>query len=69
MPLLILLGLEPMLHSAAQMETICEGLGSSRVATPVGERHAAMCPGLMFCSANLLPWSCLSMMSIEEMYQ
>ena len=69
-PPLILLGLEPMLHSAAQMETICEGLGSSRVATPVGERRAAMCPGLMFCSAKpLLPWSCLSMMSIEEMYQ
>ena len=33
-------------------------------------RRAAMYPGLTFCSAKLsLPWSCLSMMSIEEMYQ
>ena len=28
-PPLTLLGLEPMLHSAAQMESICEGLGTA----------------------------------------
>ena len=36
------------------------GLGSSRVATPVGEPNAAMCPGLMVCATMLsLPWNCL----------
>ena len=40
--------------------TSMAGLGSSRVATPVGEWNAAMCPGLMFCAAMLsVYWSCL----------
>ena len=59
-PPLTLLGLEPMLQSAAQMESICKGLGSSRAATPVVEWNAALCPGLMFCAAMLsVYWSCL----------
>ena len=41
------------------------GLGSSRVATPVGERNAAMCPGMIFA----LPGAAFSMMSIGDMYQ
>ena len=36
------------------------GLGSFRVATPVGEWNAAMCPGLMFYATMLaVYWSCL----------
>ena len=46
------------------------GLGSSWVATPVGEWHAAMCPGLRFCSAKpWILWSCLPMRSTAEMSQ
>ena len=45
-------------------------LESSWVATPVGEWHAAMCPGLRLCSAKpWVPWSCLSIRSTAEMSQ
>ena len=55
-----------MLHSAAQMESICEGLGSSRVATPVGEWNAALCPGLMFCAAMLSFFSFFFLLSSAD---
>ena len=59
-PPLTLLGLGPMLHSATQMESICEGLGSPRLATPVGEWNVALCSGLMFWAAMpSLYWCCL----------
>ena len=39
-----------MQYPAAQWKPLC-GLDSSWVATPGGERHTVMCPGLRLCSA------------------
>ena len=46
------------------------GLGSSWVATPAGERNAAMCPGLIFALPGFhYLGAAFSMMSIGNMYQ